>query len=404
MRRRLLESLGVAAVMVALVMLPAAVGRGPGAGGQAGRSGQRAGSEDGVGPSRSPGDLARRVRYPARTARPVRQPGVLHRRRSGPHRMTSVRATSAATAASSAGASRTSPARTTRCSRRRSRRADGRRWSSSRPNGRIPALTPQAQERNRLDREFRLALLQNTDTCKSKAPACNGGQYGPPSPRLAEVAPFYNTQRMNRHDGPEDQSLGDRCMLGSDAGLQRVPPHRAGAGLRRDRRRHRAGPGLPARGLSEREPSAEQHPPPPRRLARPLRGQYAGRRDHEFLAEVPVPRRRREPEARRTVHAGRCEHAGVRGHDHGPDGVDGALDRQAGADDAVGRSEPHLLRAAVPRGELRAAGAAHRRAHGREGVRGRARSGSGVAGHRHATSELGRVGASQAGRSRSAQS
>ena len=34
------------------------------------------------------------------------------------------------------------------------------------PNGRIPALTPQAQERNRLDREFRLALLQNTDTCK----------------------------------------------------------------------------------------------------------------------------------------------------------------------------------------------------------------------------------------------
>ena len=35
-------------------------------------------------------------------------------------------------------------------------------------NGRIPALTPQAQERNRLDREFRLALLQNTDTCKSQ--------------------------------------------------------------------------------------------------------------------------------------------------------------------------------------------------------------------------------------------
>ena len=70
------------------------------------------------------------------------------------------------------------------------------------------------------------------------------------------------------------------------------------------------------------------------------------------------------------------------GHAHRPDGVDGALDRQAGADDAVGRAEPHLLRAAVPRGELRAAGAAHRRARGREGVRGRARSGSGVAGHR----------------------
>ena len=84
------------------------------------------------------------------------------------------------------------------------------------PNGRIPALTPQMQEQNRLDREFRLALLQNTDTCKAKAPACNGGTYGPPSPRLAEVPAVYNTQRMNRHNGPEDQSLGDRCMLGRE--------------------------------------------------------------------------------------------------------------------------------------------------------------------------------------------
>ena len=82
-------------------------------------------------------------------------------------------------------------------------------------NGRIPALTPRAQEENRLDREFRLALLQNTDTCKDKMTACNGWQYGPPSPRRAEAFPFYNTQRMNRHDGPEDQSLGDRCMLGA---------------------------------------------------------------------------------------------------------------------------------------------------------------------------------------------
>ena len=83
-------------------------------------------------------------------------------------------------------------------------------------NGRIPALTPAMQERNRADREFRLALLQNTETCKSKAPACNGGTYGPPSPRLAETPQFYNTQRMNRHNGPEDQSLGDRCMLGRE--------------------------------------------------------------------------------------------------------------------------------------------------------------------------------------------
>jgi hypothetical protein len=87
------------------------------------------------------------------------------------------------------------------------------------PNGRIPALTPQMQERNRRDREFRLALLQNTDTCKNKMPGCNGGTYGPPSARFNEVAEYYNTQRMNRHDGPEDQSLGDRCMLGREPDL-----------------------------------------------------------------------------------------------------------------------------------------------------------------------------------------
>jgi hypothetical protein len=87
------------------------------------------------------------------------------------------------------------------------------------PNGRIPALTATAQELNRRDREFRLALLQNTDTCKNKMTACNGWQYGPPSPRRNEEPPSYNTQRMNRHDGPEDQSMGDRCMLGAEPDL-----------------------------------------------------------------------------------------------------------------------------------------------------------------------------------------
>jgi hypothetical protein len=82
------------------------------------------------------------------------------------------------------------------------------------PNGRIPALTAGAQDKNKRDREFRLALLQNTDTCKSKAGGCAGGQYGPVSPKYDETFPFYNTQRMNRHNGPEDQSLGDRCMSG----------------------------------------------------------------------------------------------------------------------------------------------------------------------------------------------
>ena len=82
------------------------------------------------------------------------------------------------------------------------------------PNGRIPPLTTQAQRLTEVQQEWRLMLLRNTETCKSGARGCAGGEYGPPSPRRFDVAPFYNTGRMNRHDGPEDQSSGDRCMSG----------------------------------------------------------------------------------------------------------------------------------------------------------------------------------------------
>jgi len=82
-------------------------------------------------------------------------------------------------------------------------------------NGRIPPLAPEAQKIAGADREFRLALLQATETCRSKSVACSGGKYDPtPSPRIAELPPRYNTARMNRHDGPEDGSLPDRCLTG----------------------------------------------------------------------------------------------------------------------------------------------------------------------------------------------
>src|SRR5712664_1099846 len=82
-------------------------------------------------------------------------------------------------------------------------------------NGRIPPLAPEAQKMAGADREFRLALLQATETCRSKSVACSGGKYDPtPSPRIAELPPRYNTARMNRHDGPEDGSLPDRCLTG----------------------------------------------------------------------------------------------------------------------------------------------------------------------------------------------
>jgi hypothetical protein len=81
------------------------------------------------------------------------------------------------------------------------------------PNGRIPPMTPEAQKRAAADRDYRLALLQSTDTCKNKSVACAGGKYDPtPSPRRSEPPPRYNTVRINRHDGPEDGALPDRCL------------------------------------------------------------------------------------------------------------------------------------------------------------------------------------------------
>ena len=83
------------------------------------------------------------------------------------------------------------------------------------PNGRIPALTPEAQKLAGAEREFRLAMLQSTETCKNKEAACSGGKYDPArSPRFADPPPRYNTTRMNRNDGPEDSSLAERCLTG----------------------------------------------------------------------------------------------------------------------------------------------------------------------------------------------
>jgi hypothetical protein len=83
------------------------------------------------------------------------------------------------------------------------------------PNGRIPRLTPEAQKIAAGDREFRLALLQTTETCKTKSATCGGGKYDPtPSPRRADLPPRYNTVRMNRYDRPEDGGLSERCLTG----------------------------------------------------------------------------------------------------------------------------------------------------------------------------------------------
>jgi hypothetical protein len=77
----------------------------------------------------------------------------------------------------------------------------------------MPPLTLRAQKMAAAEREFRVALLRSTETCKTKSAGCSGGTYDPtPSPRRTELPPRYNTARMNRNDGPEDSSLAERCL------------------------------------------------------------------------------------------------------------------------------------------------------------------------------------------------
>jgi len=83
------------------------------------------------------------------------------------------------------------------------------------PNGRLPALTPQAQKGAATERVFRVGLLQATETCKNKETPCAGGKYDPtPSPQYDDAPPRYNTATINRYDGPEDASLAVRCLMG----------------------------------------------------------------------------------------------------------------------------------------------------------------------------------------------
>jgi hypothetical protein len=82
------------------------------------------------------------------------------------------------------------------------------------PDGRMPPTTAEAQKIAGADRDFRMALMRATQTCKTQLPGCAGGKYDP-VPAVArrdERPPHYNTARMNRHNDPEDGALADRCL------------------------------------------------------------------------------------------------------------------------------------------------------------------------------------------------
>ena len=228
------------------------------------------------------------------------------------------------------------------------------------PNGRIPPLTPEAQKIAAADREFRLALLQATETCKNKSPACSGGKYDPtPSPRRAELPPRYNTARMNRHDGPEDGALAERCLTG---GLPEF-----GAAIGGSFRRIVQTPG----GISmfydvgqgqgwQRNIVMDGSP----HLPANIRQWYGDSRGHWEGNTLVIDVTNFSPKtdfqgSRENLHlVERWTRTGPTTleyvvTDRGSDGVDEALDRQAGVHQAERRGEPDLLRAALHRRKLR---------------------------------------------------
>ena len=87
------------------------------------------------------------------------------------------------------------------------------------PDGKIPRLTPEAQKKRDAFRQFQLALLQPTESCKDHHPGCAGGTYGPVSPRRTETPPSYigagANAGINRADGPEDRTTTERCLGGT---------------------------------------------------------------------------------------------------------------------------------------------------------------------------------------------
>jgi hypothetical protein len=80
------------------------------------------------------------------------------------------------------------------------------------PNGQLPPVTPEVQQRRAAMRQYAGALKQHTETCRDKKGDCGDVPYGPPSPRLGERPPTYSMINLNRADGPEDRGLGERCM------------------------------------------------------------------------------------------------------------------------------------------------------------------------------------------------
>ena len=205
------------------------------------------------------------------------------------------------------------------------------------PDGRIPTLTPEAQKIFAAEREFRLALMQSTEKCRTRAAVCGGGKYDPtPSPRRAENPPRYNTAPMNCQDGPEDVTLGERCLAGGlpefgtafGGSFRRIVQTPGGISIFYDVGQ---GQGWQRNIVMDARPH----------LPANIRQWYGDSRGHWEGSTLVIDVTNFGPKtdflgSRENLHlverwtSGRANHARIRRDDRRPDGVDAAVDRQAG--------------------------------------------------------------------------
>jgi hypothetical protein len=75
------------------------------------------------------------------------------------------------------------------------------------PDGRIPALTPEAKKRLGAQRDYLNMLLRGSSGSPQAGPPASAEERG-------QRPPAYNLDRMNRADGPEDNAAGVRCLGG----------------------------------------------------------------------------------------------------------------------------------------------------------------------------------------------
>ena len=96
------------------------------------------------------------------------------------------------------------------------------------PNGRLPPLTPEVQQRRAASRQYYLALKQNTSTCRDGLGDCADGSYGPPSPRRDEPPPSYNFSNLKPRQRSRRSSLGGAVHGCAAACDERILAGRAG--------------------------------------------------------------------------------------------------------------------------------------------------------------------------------